>query len=394
MQISAPLFKMVPILFLATNVLWGQQKMALKKVGSLHSDIEECSGISLLPSGLLAMINDSGNRPDVFFTDIKGHIQKMRCMAEVTNVDWEEIEYAEGYLYIGDFGNNRNKRKDLVIYKYSITENDSATYNSEIHFKYADQEEFAPADKDKNYDLEAMVHFNDSLFIFTKNRTKPFTGYTYMYGMPARAGRYNLSRIDSFKTGTEGKHDYWWISAAAINPSKDKLALLGYDKVWVFSDFYGSAFFKGKSTVYQFETLTQKEAITFLNDNDFVITDERNRFGGGDVYHGSFPRQLGQLASHNATKQDTNLAVSIKQTEIADTIIVHISGAIKGKVLWEIFTTNGHRIKAGNQLLQPKESFIVIESSELPPGGYVLNVIIDGKPNAFKLKKYYPLQKE
>ncbi len=369
------------------------QKIPLQKVGSLHEDIEECSGIALVPSGHIAMINDSGNRPDLFFTDVTGQIVKRRCMAEVSNIDWEDITYADGYLYIGDFGNNKNKRKDLVIYKYSIGETDSVTYHSEIHFRYADQLEFAPDEERMNYDLEAMVVFNDSIFIFTKNRTEPFTGYTYQYGMPARAGHYNLTRLDSFKTGTEGKWDYWWITSAALNPDKSSLVLLGYDRMWVFENFNGSKFLQGKNTTYQFKALSQKEGITFLDNNKFMITDERNRFGGGYVFIGNIPKK----------KQKVELALALEENlpeltmagkEFTDSIVVQFSEPYSGKILWEIFSTNGERVMAGNKLMQGLETTLIIDGSKLDPGGYVINVIIDDTPHAFKLKKLYPLQKE
>lgn len=391
MKLSKGLF--VIVFSMVSLQLTYAQKITLQKVGSLNEEIEECSGIALVPSSHIAMINDSGNRPDLFFTDQKGNIIKRRCMAEVSNIDWEEVTYSDGYLYIGDFGNNQNKRKDLVIYKYSISETDSATYHSEIHFRYADQLEFAPDDEKMNYDLEAMVVFNDSIFIFTKNRTEPFTGYTYQYGMPTRAGHYNLSKQDSFKTGTEGKWDYWWITSAALNPDKSSLVLLGYDKLWVFENFNGSKFLQGKNTTYQFEALSQKEGITFLDNNKFMITDERNRHGGGDVFIGAIPKKEQKVEMALALEENLP-ELTIDGKEFTDSIVVRFSEPYSGKILWEIFATNGERVMAGNKLMQGLETSLIIDGSKLSPGGYVINVIIEDTPHAFKLKKLYPLQKE
>jgi hypothetical protein len=33
------------------------------------------------------------------------------------NIDWEDTKDKNGNLYVGDFGNNDNERKDLCIYK-------------------------------------------------------------------------------------------------------------------------------------------------------------------------------------------------------------------------------------------------------------------------------------
>ncbi len=381
------------VAFLTLFQMATAQKMPLQKVGSMIDDLEECSGITVVPSGHIAMINDSGNRPALFFTDEQGNITKNVCLAEISNVDWEDISYADGYLYIGDFGNNKNKRKDLVIYKYSITATDSVTYHSEIHFRYADQRDFGPGDEKKIYDLEALVVFNDSIFIFTKNRTKPFTGYTYQYGMPAKAGRYNLTKQDSFKTGTKGKKDYWWISAAALSPDKSTLTLLGYDKMWTFQNFEGSRFFQGERTVYQFKDLTQKEGITFLDNQKFMITDERNRHGGGDVFIGKLP---GKARKAEAANTDTTEfpKLSVSEEEFTDSIVIHFSEPYEGKVLWELFATNGSRVTAGNQIMEGHKTEFIIDGSNLKAGGYVLNVILGNTPHAFKLKKLYPLQNE
>lgn len=392
MKVSYPIIHSA-LFAVSIQLLWGQT-MPLQKVGSLHEDIEECSGIALIPSGHIAMINDSGNRPDLFFSDSIGQIVKRRCMAEVSNIDWEDITYADGYLYIGDFGNNKNKRQNLVIYKYSVNAADSVNYYSEIHFRYADQHEFAPNDEKMNYDLEAMVVYNDSIFVFTKNRTKPFTGYTYQYGMPVRAGHYNLTRLDSFKTGTEGKWDYWWISSAALSPDKSTLVLLGYDKMWAFKDFRGSKFLRGKSTTYQFNALSQKEGITFLSNDKFMITDERNRYGGGDVYTGTLSQKTQKVEL--AMLQDADLpGLTLLTKEFTDSIAVNFSKPYVGKILWEIFATNGNRIAAGNKTMEESQTTLVIDASEIKAGGYVLNVILNNTPHAFKLKKLYtPPQKE
>lgn len=367
------------------------QKVPLQKVGELDDRILECSGVTQIPGGHLAMINDSGNKPEVFFTDPKGKVLGGRCLSEVENFDWEEITYYDGFLYIGDFGNNKNKRKNLVIYKYKLGGPDSLTYWGELHFKYADQQEFPPDEEFQNYDMEAMVHYHDSIFIFTKNRTKPFTGYTYQYGMPDKPGNYTLTRLDSFLTGY-GDQDLFWVSGAALNYNTNVLALLGYDKMWVFKDYSGARFFSGKHKTYSFEFLSQKESIAFLNDNELVITDEKNLFGGGIVYHASLPSP--ELDKKVQPYDTSFFELDILNTEFQDSIVVLFPNFYEGKVLWEIFKTDGNRVKAGNTTLTKDFQKVVINTRDLSPGGYVLNVIVEGHPHAFKLRKLYPLSED
>ena len=363
-------FQIFSLLYFAT---FGQQ-LELNKIGYVPDVAEECSGIALLPSGNIAMINDSGNEPEVFITDKKGKLIKNIYLPDACNRDWEEIEYANGHLYIGDFGNNKNERKDLVVLKYSINEDDSIFNQHIIKFKYANQDEFPPHKKFKNFDMEAMIHFGDSIYLFSKNRTKPFTGYTYMYGLPDKAGSYEIEPLDSFKTGV-GEKDYWWVSGAAISPDGKRLALLGYDKLWLFEDFKGSDFFGGYHQTLALGWLSQKESVTFLNNSELLITDELNHFGGGKVYH----TQL---------KESQNFEITVGPKEFTDQININLSELPSSIVHFEIFDTKGNRILAGR--IPDGQKDYSINTDDFPAGGYVLNILMESKPyQAFKLKKLF-----
>lgn len=351
------------------------QQMPVFVIGEIPENAEECSGIAKLPSGHYAMVNDSGNEPEVFITDSTGTLITSIFLDSVCNVDWEELEYNEGHLYIGDFGNNKNKRTDLTILKYAVSDKDELSNLELIKFKYAEQREFPESKKYRNYDTEAMVHLGDSIYVFTKNRTKPFTGYTYLYGMPSKAGDYTLSRLDSFKTG-HGDKSLFWVAGAALSPSKDKLVLLGYDKMWVFTDFEGANFFSGKHETYAFAKLTQKESITFINENTLLITDELNEFGGGEVY-------LAHLKDY-----DDKVKISVESKHFTDSIALKFDSKNHPKLQYELLNTKGVRTTYGF-IPEEVESYS-IDTKNISAGGYVLSILIDGKPiQAIKLKKLY-----
>lgn len=350
------------------------QQMPVFVIGEVPEMANECSGITKLPSGNYAMINDSGNEPEVFITDSTGTLIKRIYLDGVCNIDWEEVQYDNGHLYIGDFGNNKNARTDLTILKYAISNTDSLSDLELIKYKYAEQRDFPETKKHRNYDTEAMVHLGDSIYVFTKNRTKPFTGYTYVYGMPDKAGSYTVSRLDSFKTG-HGDKSLFWIAGSALNPDKSKLVLLGYDKMWVFTDFKGADFFRGKSKTYAFAKLTQKESITFINENTLLITDELNEFGGGEMY-------LAHLSN------DTKVKFSIESKEFSDTISLAFDDTNHPKLQYELFDTRGKRSVYG--IIPENVETYFIDTQNVAAGGYVLNVLMDGKPlQAVKLKKLY-----
>ncbi len=99
----------------ATTASIGQK---INKIGKLPKSIEESSGLILYNDTLFITHNDSGDKPILYFINLKGDLIHQITISNAINDDWEEITKDEqGNIYIGDFGNNLNKRKNLTIYK-------------------------------------------------------------------------------------------------------------------------------------------------------------------------------------------------------------------------------------------------------------------------------------
>lgn len=231
--------------------------------------------------------NDSGGKPRLFEVDTTGTIVKEVLISNATNEDWEELalDRDSKTLYVGDFGNNRNKRKDLCIYKLPLPRGLEKEVPSErISFRYPDQVAYPPAGRKKEFDMEAMIYWNDSLYLFSKSRSEPYSGYTKMYRVPAEAGEYVAELVDSFATG--GSHFMeQWITAADLSNSGERLALLSNGHLWVFEDFKAPYFLRGNAQRLRFERVTQKEALTFRNDSLVYISEEKSS-GPGALYQG------------------------------------------------------------------------------------------------------------
>lgn len=110
------------VLFLAMTALAqaATEELRLKKVGELgHPAIKEASGLvkSRQFPGVFWTHNDSGNPAALFAVKRDGTLIREFEVA-VPNVDWEDIATDnEGYLYIGDIGNNDNRLPLRAIYK-------------------------------------------------------------------------------------------------------------------------------------------------------------------------------------------------------------------------------------------------------------------------------------
>ena len=265
------------------------QSISLRKVTTLPSLVQETSGIETSNPLYIWTHNDSGGDPALYKIDTFGNLLKTIFLKNATNIDWEDVSSDRQNYYIADFGNNDNSRKDLKIYKIPNQDNivgDTAEAEI-INFSYSNQNKFPPDNAHLNFDAEALICFNSNLYIFTKNRTNPFTGYTYLYKIPNEPGQYTAELLDSFKTGI-GYKEQWWISAADISPDNKKLVLLSSDKLFVFTDFTGNNFFKGIVKTIDLGSFTQKEAIVFYTNTEFYITDEYfDILGGRNLYQGS-----------------------------------------------------------------------------------------------------------
>ncbi|MBQ0736573.1 hypothetical protein [Aquimarina celericrescens] len=273
-------------LLLLNVVMASCQKMEdtdLIFINDLSKLIREVSGITKLPGDdFMYAINDSGNDNSIFKLQLNGDIISEIDLHQTKNEDWEDLTYDhEGYIYIGDFGNNNNKRDDLVIYKVFGLPSEK-TKTSEIRFRLEDQEDFPPKKKKRNYDIEAFVFLNNNLFLFTKNRSSDFDGTTKLYKIPATEGDHVAKLVSTFEACGDSRDCF--ITGAAINEDKSKIALLTYNKLFILTNFEGDNLFGGKVQKIKLDHYSQKEGICFENDSTLLIVDEGGKKSGGNLY--------------------------------------------------------------------------------------------------------------
>lgn len=134
----------------------------------LSDSLQETSGLSFFNHRLFTF-NDSGNKGELFEIDKNsGKIIKV-FDTKLINQDWEALANDGENFYIGDFGNNLGTRRDLKIYKIPFKENHLELDSTKIiSFYYPEQTNFSPKNLNNNFDAEAMIWYNESLHIFTK----------------------------------------------------------------------------------------------------------------------------------------------------------------------------------------------------------------------------------
>ncbi|MEL6304122.1 MAG: hypothetical protein AAGL29_06535 [Bacteroidota bacterium] len=263
----------------------------LVTAGKLPDFLLESSGLALGSKETVWTFNDSGGRQELYQCDMEGKHLRTVKIKNAPNNDWEDITQDDlGHFYIGDFGNNSNKRKTLHIFKITNPNTtDSLALNaSKISFRFEDQTAFPPPKTEMNFDCESLLWFENHLYVFTKHRTLPMK--TNLYRIPDQPGEHIAKRVGSFATGVAkpGEHPWfgYWITAADISPNKQKIALLSGTTLWIFYDFEKDLFFEGKMKKIPLGANSQKEGVCFLNNDEVIISDEYiRRFDlGGKLY--------------------------------------------------------------------------------------------------------------
>jgi hypothetical protein len=256
----------------------------LKHVTQLPDVLKESSGIEYLNSSPnFWMINDSGNSNELFQVSETGEIEASITITNARNKDWEDLaSNGVDELYIGDFGNNNNKRKNLVIYTVNINAiNDTKVEALKTSFYFEDQKKFPPKKKDRNFDVEAFVYKEGYFYLFTKNRSSHFNGVTKLYKVLAKQGHQKAILMDSFVICTN-KSDCL-ITSADLSKDKNELVLLTHNKLYVFTGFKEDYFFTGNLKEINLNHNSQKEAICYKNGN-FYITDEALKNQKANLY--------------------------------------------------------------------------------------------------------------
>ncbi|MGV3460471.1 MAG: hypothetical protein ACO1N9_08460 [Flavobacterium sp.] len=249
-------------------------------------DRDEVSGIEVVAgSPYIWAIEDHGNANILYAFEENGNLAKEVTLSGIKNNDWEDLAADRaGNLYIGDFGNNDNERKDLAIYRIEKQKLDSTsvTTSAVTKFYYTEQKEFPPKKSGRFYDAEAFCEHNGNFYIFTKNRSSGFNGSFIVYKVPNRPGNFPAKKIGELNTC--GKYSKCAVAGADISPDGKTIVLLAADRLWLVTGFTEDNFNNAKLDVYELGHNTQKEGVCFKDDDTLLIADEKEDGAGGKLY--------------------------------------------------------------------------------------------------------------
>ena len=236
---------------------------ALTLITNLSADIRETSGLTIV-NNMLITHNDKGRLNQLFVLDGQsGKYLNTIKLQNAQNNDWEDLAQNDEFLFIGDMGNNEGDRKNLSITmvpkKYLSAENTVAESSGKIEFYYPQQTNFSIS-KQHNFDCEAIIYFNNYIYLFTKNR---LDSNTDLYRIPCVKGKHAAEHLAVFESGK-------------------KIALIGYNKnadsfLWTFENFKNDEFFasdKKKYILGAYASIGQVEGVAFSDNQSVYISSE------------------------------------------------------------------------------------------------------------------------
>ena len=265
------------------------------------AQIEELSGLTTSTTypNLAWGHGDSGQAPVLWALDLeRGELAFPPYLAKefdggktwpgltlegASNIDWEDLTTLNGWLYLGEFGNNGNARRDLGL--WALPEpNPRATERQRpaffLPFHYPEQQRF-PAEA---WEFDAEALFADpernALYLITKHRK---AGDVRRFIPGAKLYRIALdgSRTQSTALTFIDQHDEMTaVTAAELSPSGAWLAVLTYRTLWLFPrPAAGERWLSGPalSRPLPFLETRQAEALSWRDDTTLLLGNEEGR---------------------------------------------------------------------------------------------------------------------
>lgn len=232
----ASLLTLLAMTFLFTPCLNAQEEgyagytplFAPEFKAELPKEVNETSGL-FFHNGRLWTHNDSGGKPILYGLDTTTfEVVQRITLTNAKNKDWEDVCTDGERVYVGDFGNNKGKRKNLKIYSFPLNkipvEGDASLTVDSIRFSFGDQTSFDYNKHEHDFDCEAMFATDKYLYLFSKGWA---TGTTRLYRLSKKPGKQVAEVVNGFDS--QGL-----VTGADYDRESGILVVVGYvNKVWL-----------------------------------------------------------------------------------------------------------------------------------------------------------------
>ena len=330
-------------------------------------------------------------------------ITEALCINSISSHDMEEISQDSLYLYFGDMGNNRGNRHDLHILRISKESILNQTFAIDtIAFSYEDQTDFTAQPQATDFDCEAFVVTDDSIYLFTKQWAST---QTTIYSLPKTPGTHIAQRRETYNVNG-------LITGATYMPEYQLIVLCGYSYssrvkasslrpfIVLLYDYKDHRFFSGNKRRLNFKATTksQVEAIATHNGLDYYITNEHFETTVMGI-HFNLPAKLQRMdlrdyllpylsqfgvSDHQTVIQDFKPIdeIRIYPNPVSNLIYIDCPKHLSG-MKYEIFNLNGQKVAEGVL----KEKTISLNNKNIYPGEYILVIRVKDHIRTFSFIK-------
>ena len=175
--------------------------------------IHESSGLakSAKYEGIFWTHGDSGNPAELFAVKADGELVARIPVVEAPNLDWEDIAVSDGFIYVGDIGNNLGWLRVRVVYKFAEPDPHAAVKAlkplASYRYKYPDEP----------FDAEALIVRGEQVYVIRKAGGKA----SIVYRLTPTADKHMaLTEVRTLRSG--------WITGADLSADGRYLVTVSY----------------------------------------------------------------------------------------------------------------------------------------------------------------------
>lgn len=237
-----------------------------------HEDLSESSGVATSPArpGIWFTHNDSGGDAELFAFTLDGRLTDVHPVPGAESRDWEDMAAGpcpgtQGFcLYIGDIGDNKRQRKDVVVYATRVPEAGAAARIVAVWtLDY-------PKGK-RNAETLLVDPLTSAVYIVTKDDD----GEAEVYRLPEESGEGDLIHVADLSLPGSGKSERR-TTAGDWHPRGDRVVVRTYTTAWewqVDADDREAHWGRAPRRI-PLPRETQGEAIAYAPDGRLVTTSE------------------------------------------------------------------------------------------------------------------------
>jgi hypothetical protein len=184
-----------------------------RTVGKVDGDsLRELSGIaaSRRNPGVLYVHNDSGDAPQIYAINEKAQLLGTCLVQGAAERDWEDIAVGPGpdpnrsCVYIGDIGDNRAKRSEIVVYRVPEPKVDAVTPFGRMTIGPAEALRLVYPDRPRDAETLLVDPLTRDIYVISKRELAPRVyraAYPQSTTQPIKLEQVALLPLGTFPTG-------------------------------------------------------------------------------------------------------------------------------------------------------------------------------------------------